>query len=131
MPALLGRDYIDFDEHIFWEARDFYCRASGRSGAEVLPVDLVHLRKVVHAFQEDSAADYLAKAAACGLQDLRKIPQNAVCLGSDVARDDLLGCGIDRDLPGGENEPIRFDSLRVRADGLWIVFGRDDFAHKN
>jgi hypothetical protein len=42
-----------------------------------------------------------------------------------------LGGGIDGDLALSENKSVGLDGLRVGADGLRSVIGRNDFAHKN
>src|SRR5450631_263292 len=116
-------DHINFYQDIFWQPR-YFDRGSGRGRLlEVAAVDFVHGHKVSHVFQEDGAAEDLVHGAARGLQDGGEILQHAVGLGAYVARDDLLGGGIDGDLSGREDQALSSDGLRVRADGLGGVLG--------
>ena len=89
---------VDFDEHVLGEAGDLDGGAGGRGVGEVAAVDLIHGGEVGHVLEEDGGFDDLSERAAGGLEDCGEVLQDAFGLDSDVARNDLLGSGIEGDL---------------------------------
>src|SRR5580658_2088679 len=123
------RDHINFNQDVFWKARDFDRGAGWRRLLEIVPVDFVHCGKVSHVLEEDGAAQNFLQSAARGLQNGGKVLEDAVSLRADVACDHLLGGGIDGYLSGYEDQALGPNGLRVGADGLRGLSGGDYVAH--
>ena len=75
----------------------------GRS-IEDPPVHLIHRFKVTHVFQVHYATRDFAHTGAPRLQDPRNILEDSLSLFTDVAVNDLLRGGVERNLSANEYE---------------------------
>jgi len=73
-------------------------------GAEELGVDGVHGGEIVAVAEIDAALDDVGEGGAAAFEQDPDVVQRLASLGRDIAGDHLLGGGIDRDLPGDEDE---------------------------
>ena len=69
--------------------------------------------EVIHIVKEDSATHNAIQAGSGCLENCRDILNRALGLLACVARDDLLGYGIEGKLPADENKPTAVDRVRV------------------
>src|ERR1019366_1606797 len=126
----LGQRYdFDLDGDVFRETGDLHGRAGRRIGREVFAVHLIHRSKFGHVLEENGGLHDLFQRSAGSREDALDILQHALGLRLDVAFHDLLSRGIERNLSGEENESVRTDSLRIRADGFGTLVGSNDVAH--
>ena len=93
--------------------------------AEPGGVGAVHLGERAHVGQEDGRLHDVAEAAAGPREDRREVVEDAVRLLGDRPGHELHRGRVERDLPGGEEEPSGRDPLRVGADGFRGVVDGD------
>jgi len=96
----------------------------------MLPVNLVHGRKIIHVLQKDRCTHHFLQTASRRLQNACKIFYCAISLRRDIARDELLSGWINCHLPRDEYKTIRPDRLRIRANRLRTLFRRYNVAHR-
>jgi len=122
-------DEIDFDAGVFGKTRDFDGGAGGRSGGEIAGVDLVHGGEIVHVLEIDGGLDDAVERRAGSFEDSFEIFEDAGGLRGDVAGNELLGGGVERNLAGKKKKAVGANGLRIRADGARAAVGGDDVAH--
>ena len=98
--------------------------------AEVFSVDRVHGGEIAEVLEEDGGFDDAVEAASASLKHGLEVFEDTGGLLCDATGDDLPGCGIERNLPGCEDEIARAHTLGIRADGRGRCGSCDDrFAH--
>ena len=117
-------DAFDFDEGAGGEVRDLDAGA-GRLRGEVLTVDSVERREVVDVVQEAGGLQHVVEVGAGGFQDFAEVLADLMGLALDGGVDDLALGGVDRDLPGGEDQLAGGLGLGVRAEGGRCGIGMD------
>lgn len=104
--------------------------ASWLGRAEVLLVDAVHLREVVHGGQENSHLHNTSKRASSRLQDvLHALTADGGLLSNGTL--DQVALSICWDLPADEDVGASLDGLGVWSDRLCRLWSADelDFSH--
>src|ERR1039457_1287802 len=123
------RNHVNFNQNILRKPGDFDGGARRRRLLEVAAVDFVHGRKISHVLEAVGAGQNLLLVTGRLVQNGSEVPEHLVGLRAYVAGDYLLGCGIDVDLSGCEDQVQGSNGLRVGADRLRGLIGGDYVAH--
>src|SRR6202051_335496 len=107
-------------------------RAGGKGLTEILGVDAIHRAEVTHAREIHAGARSVIETPAGRLENRRKIPEDALCLGHNTPLDHLTSGRVLADLTAEVEETTDFDRLGKRADRR-RQFGRANcgLAHGN
>ena len=117
LVARLNRevDGLDFDEDVLRKAADLDAGARGGVFGEVLRVDLVDRREVVHVLDEDRRLDDVGGREPLAREYRGEVLKRLLGLAADASGDYRSRRGVERDLSRYEEESAGLDRLRVGA----------------
>lgn len=126
---LADGDDLDFHQSIFRQTCYFDAGAGRAILFEIFGVGRVHRAKVIHVLDEDGGFDDIVQRAAGSCQNRLDILQRLAGLPRYAAFGKLAGCRNYRQLPGYEQETVRFNGLGVRADCPGSLIGINNLFH--
>jgi hypothetical protein len=94
--------------------------------SEILCVNLVHSSEISEVRQKNSAFNHIRESQLLVIENGFHIFEDALGLGLDVARDEIPGCWIQRNLAGAEKQVADAHGMVVRADRRGGLRGFDD-----
>src|ERR1039457_1880504 len=99
-------------------------------GGEELGVDGVHGGEIVAVAEIDAALDDVGEGGSAAFEQDPDVVQRLASFGRDIAGDHLLGGGIDRDLPGDEDEIAGTDGRGIGASRRGDAGRRNTLDHE-
>ncbi len=120
------RDDLDFHVRAFWQRGHLDGGAGRKISREKFRVNLVHRGEIGEAREEHRAFDDVGEGQVLVVQDGLEVEQHALGLGLDVARDEVAGGGVQRNLAGAKKQIADTHGVVVRADGRGGFRGFDD-----
>lgn len=107
----------DLDVDVFREAAYFDGLTRWRLLREILSVDFIHPREIVHVLEKDCRLHDVVEVQARGLEYSGNILHDLVCFRLDVMTHDVAGGRLNRDLPAYEDHVSGADPLAIRSNG--------------
>src|SRR5262249_3159174 len=111
-------DDFDFDQSILGKTRDLDGRTGRRRHGEILSVDLVHGREVIHVLKKNRGLDHMMQIDAARFENPLYVFQHPLGLLPDITREEFVAVRIESDLAGSKKKSAGFDGLRIRSDRL-------------
>src|SRR5215475_3905031 len=97
-------DDFDFDQSILGKTRDLDGRTGRRRHGEILSVDLVHGREVIHVLKKNRGLDHMMQIDAARFENPLYVFQHTLGLLPDIAREKVVAVRIESDLAGGKKK---------------------------
>ena len=122
---------LDFNPCALRQLRDLHCGSGRIFSTEILRVDLIHLREVIHIIHKAGRLDDLAQTASGFLQNCFEVREDLSGLRLDITFHQIAGCRIDRDLSRCDDQIADDVGLCVRSDRGRCFFGCYNFSPNN